>query len=395
MPIPHGTVSGYSWHKCRCDLCVEAKRSKDRSYYLRNAEKVRRRVQAHYFANREEIGAQNKRYREANADKIKAQRQIYEEAHRAEAVARAKAWVKANPERYKEHTARHREKYREQRRVASMERYRRLMAENPEKVRKQRREWAKSPKGKLYYRNSNIQRRRGVPYTKEALEWIGSLIDPDCEYCNHPATTIDHVIPISRGGTGDLQNLVPACQPCNASKGNQTLEEFLAKKKGTNAMATICAHCGSADTQAGLDQIQCTNCGRVSTFGGDKAEAGAGASTREALEARLAPRTTVVGGNYADLQRMGGEAAVKGKGTLPPGVEKEDVSTAADAEAERGEFTRETERTGQVKAPEPETPAEETDKQEVTNTAPTGGRAPGSVTNVSTGAEVKSGSSKK
>ncbi len=39
--------------------------------------------------------------------------------------------------------------------------------------------------------------------------------------------TVDHVLPISRGGTNDLDNLVLACQPCNVSKGNSTLDEFL------------------------------------------------------------------------------------------------------------------------------------------------------------------------
>lgn len=31
--------------------------------------------------------------------------------------------------------------------------------------------------------------------------------------------TIDHVVPLSRGGTDDLDNLVLACNVCNARKG--------------------------------------------------------------------------------------------------------------------------------------------------------------------------------
>lgn len=46
-----------------------------------------------------------------------------------------------------------------------------------------------------------------------------------CAYCNEHATTIDHVLPRSRGGKNTWQNLVAACQKCNHRKGNRTPEE--------------------------------------------------------------------------------------------------------------------------------------------------------------------------
>jgi 5-methylcytosine-specific restriction endonuclease McrA len=39
-----------------------------------------------------------------------------------------------------------------------------------------------------------------------------------CVYCGQPATTVDHVIPVARGGGHDLTNLVAACATCNFSK---------------------------------------------------------------------------------------------------------------------------------------------------------------------------------
>lgn len=39
--------------------------------------------------------------------------------------------------------------------------------------------------------------------------------------------TIDHWIPKSRGGGGDLENLVCACDKCNSAKGDLMPEEFL------------------------------------------------------------------------------------------------------------------------------------------------------------------------
>lgn len=36
----------------------------------------------------------------------------------------------------------------------------------------------------------------------------------------------DHVVPRSRGGSNEADNLVPACNSCNAGKGGRTLEEY-------------------------------------------------------------------------------------------------------------------------------------------------------------------------
>jgi 5-methylcytosine-specific restriction endonuclease McrA len=36
---------------------------------------------------------------------------------------------------------------------------------------------------------------------------------------------VDHIVPVSKGGTDDRWNLVPACRECNRSKGNQLLDD--------------------------------------------------------------------------------------------------------------------------------------------------------------------------
>jgi 5-methylcytosine-specific restriction endonuclease McrA len=53
-----------------------------------------------------------------------------------------------------------------------------------------------------------------------------------CVYCGFKADGInglhcDHVIPYSKGGSNDLENLVTSCPSCNMSKGNKTLEEWI------------------------------------------------------------------------------------------------------------------------------------------------------------------------
>lgn len=46
-----------------------------------------------------------------------------------------------------------------------------------------------------------------------------------CQYCGGHADSIDHVIPKSRGGGHDWENLVAACRPCNLTKRDRTPEE--------------------------------------------------------------------------------------------------------------------------------------------------------------------------
>ena len=47
-----------------------------------------------------------------------------------------------------------------------------------------------------------------------------------CRYCGEVANTVDHVTPITRGGTDAHSNLVAACGSCNREKGNRTLNEW-------------------------------------------------------------------------------------------------------------------------------------------------------------------------
>lgn len=40
-----------------------------------------------------------------------------------------------------------------------------------------------------------------------------------CGYCGKPASTVDHIIPVSKGGTSTWENTVAACSRCNNRKG--------------------------------------------------------------------------------------------------------------------------------------------------------------------------------
>jgi 5-methylcytosine-specific restriction endonuclease McrA len=52
-----------------------------------------------------------------------------------------------------------------------------------------------------------------------------------CYFCKVPiafgAMEIDHLTPISRGGSSDYDNLAGCCSQCNKAKANRTEEEFI------------------------------------------------------------------------------------------------------------------------------------------------------------------------
>jgi 5-methylcytosine-specific restriction endonuclease McrA len=48
----------------------------------------------------------------------------------------------------------------------------------------------------------------------------------ECVYCGGPSEMVEHITPLARGGLEHLDNLVPACGPCNLNKGDKLLREW-------------------------------------------------------------------------------------------------------------------------------------------------------------------------
>jgi 5-methylcytosine-specific restriction enzyme A len=57
--------------------------------------------------------------------------------------------------------------------------------------------------------------QRGYDATYQRLRAIVLADDPPCYRCGAPASTVDHILPLSLGGTNTLDNLRPACGRCN------------------------------------------------------------------------------------------------------------------------------------------------------------------------------------
>jgi 5-methylcytosine-specific restriction endonuclease McrA len=74
-------------------------------------------------------------------------------------------------------------------------------------------------------RMANVPRMAKVPFSRRML----SVRDNgECQFshCKSKGTTVEHLLPASRGGKSTYENTVLACGPCNFKKADRTVEEM-------------------------------------------------------------------------------------------------------------------------------------------------------------------------
>src|SRR3989304_546005 len=146
-------------------------------------------------------------------------------------------WHRNNPEKAKEYGRRYYLNHVEKRKELTRqhrknkpeevrELYRRWYRNNTEKAKKRSRQWFKDkPEARRVY---NVKRRGrekdlndGTLTASIVREMIGATIW--CPYCGKDLTRnnthLDHMNPLSKGGTHSAYNIIPCCSQCNRKKG--------------------------------------------------------------------------------------------------------------------------------------------------------------------------------
>ena len=179
----------------------------------------------------------DRRRRQQKGHEIAARSRELYTGDRAEKIrARNRDWYSRNRERRKAYNKAYRQAHGEELRAKNRERNRAEYAVDPKRVNDYNREWrAKNPqKARQYIRVSNIKRRaatRDAHFT--TTEWLELLarVDGRCGYaseeCQGPVEA-DHRVPLCRGGSNTIDNIIPACRHHNRRKNKMTEDEFRA-----------------------------------------------------------------------------------------------------------------------------------------------------------------------
>ena len=154
----------------------------------------------------------NRKWAEANPDKVRESARKFRDANPDKHRELNKRWAEANPEKIRAANQRYRENNREKRR----ETYRKWAAANPDK--------------RLALDRKRRARKAGAEgeFTTDEFAALCELFENRCAYCDTDAKlTADHVVPLSKGGSDHIENILPACQPCNSSKGTKSITTWL------------------------------------------------------------------------------------------------------------------------------------------------------------------------
>ena len=90
----------------------------------------------------------------------------------------------------------------------------------------------------VYAHNERARKNgNGGSHTATDLRALWEKQHQRCAYCKIKLTprTLDHIIPLSKGGTNNPDNLAWVCKPCNSRKGTRSLDVFLRDLKARDA----------------------------------------------------------------------------------------------------------------------------------------------------------------
>jgi hypothetical protein len=174
----------------------EAAAALDLKYRIQHRSEAVARSRKYYSEHREARNLAQKEYYETHKEEISIRQAEYYLKHKQEVISRVRGYYKN-----------HREEYR-----------------------KVKLEYYLTHK-EMWVASSNNRRAglRGVKLTTEIIKEIKMDYGGLCPYCNKKIEVghIDHIIPVSKGGTNARENLAWVCASCNLRKHNKSLLEFL------------------------------------------------------------------------------------------------------------------------------------------------------------------------
>lgn len=156
----------------------------------------------------------HRKYREDHQEEHAAYCRAYYEAHREDLTARKREYRRAFPEKER----------------ASQQRWR---GRNEERLKAYWSAWAKQNKEKCrqkYHNRRSLKRAVSGSFNARDIKEIYDLQKGRCAYCKTKLKRgrhIDHITPLSRGGSNERRNIQLTCAKCNSRRRSPILSILL------------------------------------------------------------------------------------------------------------------------------------------------------------------------
>lgn len=233
-PCKHGHVAPRSVYNRGCTKCALANVKRRYSTDSNFADETKRRASEWVKANPEKYRARLRKWREQNKEKAKEGVRNWHAANKEHVKKYKEEKRKQNPNAEKEiHKRRYADPtYAEKARRRSKE----WRALNPGRNQKIIKEWClNNPERAKIIRTAGYANRRARQHAagKISADDISAIRDAKiCAACGivHPRMEIDHIEPLSRGGTNQRNNLQLLCEPCNRNKSAKDPVAWLAER---------------------------------------------------------------------------------------------------------------------------------------------------------------------
>lgn len=185
-------------------------------YRAKHKERLREYFRLHYLGSKTTHNSNTRAYYKQHRESILRKQRIYHAANRSAIGARMKEYQKSKPHIWRRNVANYKTKY-------------------PSRVKASKKKYSDAHKFentmRCKERRARIRTNGGDSVAaRQFYSWIKNQEFVSCTYCgifvSGDNIHIDHIIPVSRGGTHEPNNFCVACSGCNIDKSDKLLAEW-------------------------------------------------------------------------------------------------------------------------------------------------------------------------